>query len=50
MTVTIIIDIFTSSCDDVEKVHVKLILSAKATTRDIATTLHVVEEGGSYLD
>ncbi|XP_023737898.1 uncharacterized protein LOC111885890 [Lactuca sativa] len=50
MLVTAIMDIVTSSCDNVEKVHLKPMLSAKATMRDIATALQVVEEGGIYLD
>ncbi|KAI3522115.1 hypothetical protein L1887_11594 [Cichorium endivia] len=50
MLVTAIMDIVTSSCDNLEKVKSKPMLSPKATMRDIAAALQVVEEGGIYLD
>ncbi|KAL4583596.1 hypothetical protein LXL04_008174 [Taraxacum kok-saghyz] len=50
MLVTAIMDIVTSSCDKLEKVKLKPMLSPKARMRDIAAALQVVEEGGNYLD
>ncbi|GAU15393.1 hypothetical protein TSUD_04630 [Trifolium subterraneum] len=50
MLVASIMDIVTSSCDNVENVFFKPSLPGNAETRDIAEALQVIEEGGLHLD
>ncbi|KAI4316730.1 hypothetical protein L6164_024681 [Bauhinia variegata] len=50
MLVAAIMDIVTSSCDNVEVVSFEPSLPGSAETRDIAAALRVVEEGGLHLD
>ncbi|XP_028757654.1 uncharacterized protein LOC114716764 isoform X2 [Neltuma alba] len=50
MLVTAIMDIVTSSCDNVEEISFKPPLPGNADTRDILAALQVVEEGCLHLD
>ncbi|KAK4797151.1 hypothetical protein SAY86_029477 [Trapa natans] len=50
MLVAAIMEIVTSSCDDMDNALLKAALPKNAETRDIAAAIEVIEEGGLHMD